>query len=113
MANADVPFDAQDDGDDEEFRSSPAGFLQDMRYNPESLLAHADAESSQQDRLQNALVSLDGRSQDIIRRRWLAADKPTLHELAEEYGVSAERIRQIEKKALDTMKGVLLSPEPA
>ncbi len=113
MASADVPFDPQDDSDDEEFRSSPAGFLQDMRYNPENLLTQADTENSQQDRLRNALVSLDGRSQDIIRRRWLAADKPTLHELAEEYGVSAERIRQIEKKALDTMKGVLLFPEPA
>jgi len=112
MASADIPFDAQDDGDDEEFRSSPAGYLQDMRYNPESMLAHADSEASRQDTLHTALVSLDGRSRDIIRRRWLATDKPTLHELAEEYGVSAERIRQIEKKALDTMKDVLGSPEP-
>lgn len=113
MANADVPFDAQDEGDEDEFRASPAGYLQDMRYNPESLLTRADAESSQQDSLQNALVALDGRSQDIIRRRWLGNEKPTLHELAQEYGVSAERIRQIEKKALDTMKGLLLPPEPA
>jgi RNA polymerase sigma-32 factor len=113
MASADIPFDAQDDADDEEFRSSPAGYLQDMRYNPETLLSHADAEAAQQDRLRSALVSLDDRSRDIIRRRWLAMEKPTLHELAEEYGVSAERIRQIEKKALDTMKGVLQIPEPA
>ena len=113
MASADIPFDAQDDADDEEFRSSPAGYLQDMRYNHETLLTHADAEASQQDHLRSALVSLDDRSRDIIRRRWLAAHKPTLHELAEEYGVSAERIRQIEKKALDTMKGVLQLPEPA
>jgi len=113
MANADVPFDAHDDADEEEFRSSPAGYLQDMRYNPESILTRADTETSQQDRLQSALVSLDGRSQDIIRRRWLATEKPTLHELATEYGVSAERIRQIEKKALDTMKGVLATPEMA
>lgn len=113
MASADIPFDAQDDADDEEFRSSPAGYLQDMRYNPETLLSHADAEAAQQDRLRSALVSLDDRSRDIIHRRWLAMEKPTLHELAEEYGVSAERIRQIEKKALDTMKGVLQIPEPA
>ncbi|MHB8254189.1 MAG: RNA polymerase sigma factor RpoH [Acidiferrobacter sp.] len=112
MASTDIPFDAQDDGDDEEFRSSPAGYLQDMRYNPESLLARADSETSQQDRLHAALVSLDGRSRDIIRRRWLAAEKPTLHELAQEYGVSAERIRQIEKKALDTMKGALEVAQP-
>ncbi len=113
MASVDVPFDSHDDADDEEFHASPAGFLQDLRYDPETLLARADAEAVQQDRLQNALVSLDDRSRDIIRRRWLAADKPTLHELATEYGVSAERIRQIEKKALDTMKGVLTLPEPA
>ncbi len=113
MASADIPFDAQDDTDDEEFRASPAGYLQDMRYNPETLLTHADAETTQQDLLRSALVSLDDRSRDIIRRRWLATEKPTLHELAEEYGVSAERIRQIEKKALDTMKGVLQLPEPA
>ena len=113
MASADIPFDAQDDADDEEFRSSPAGYLQDMRYNPETLLSHADAEAAQQDQLRSALVSLDDRSRDIIRRRWLAMEKPTLHELADEDGVSAERIRQIEKKALDTMKGVLQIPEPA
>ena len=113
MASTDVPFDAQDEGDEDEFRSSPAGYLQDMRYNPESLLTRADTESSQQDSLQHALVALDGRSQDIIRRRWLANEKPTLHELAQEYGVSAERIRQIEKKALDTMKGFLQPAEPA
>jgi len=113
MASADVPFDAQDDGDEEEFRSSPAGYLQDMRYNPETLLARADSETAQQDKLSSALVSLDERSRDIIRRRWLSSQKPTLHELAEEYGVSAERIRQIEKKALDTMKGVLGTPEAA
>lgn len=113
MASPDVPFDVHEDADEEEFRAAPVGYLQDMRYNPEALLTHADTETSQQDRLTTALVSLDDRSQDIIRRRWLANKKPTLHELAEEYGVSAERIRQIEKKALDTMKGVLGLPEPA
>ncbi|MDX5151923.1 MAG: sigma factor-like helix-turn-helix DNA-binding protein, partial [Acidiferrobacterales bacterium] len=49
-------------------------------------------------------ASLDDRSRDIIQRRWLNEDKPTLHDLAKEYGVSAERIRQIEKKALGLMK---------
>ncbi len=113
MSYPDVSFDAHEDADDEEYRATPAGYLQDMRYNPEALLSRSDDETSQHDRLQTALVALDDRSRDIIRRRWLGNTKPTLHELAAEYGVSAERIRQIEKKALDTMKGFMAMPEPA
>ncbi len=112
MSYPDVSFDAHEDADDEEYRASPAGYLQDMRYNPEMLLSRADTEASQHNQLQTALVALDDRSRDIIKRRWLSTDKPTLHELAAEYGVSAERIRQIEKKALDTMKGLMALPEP-
>lgn len=107
MANADVPFDAHDDGDEEEFRASPAGYLQDMRYNPERLLTETSTDTAQHNHLQQALIKLDERSRDIVKRRWLDDDKPTLHDLAKEYGVSAERIRQIEKKALDAMKGAL------
>jgi RNA polymerase sigma-32 factor len=55
------------------------------------------------------LTALDERSRDIIKRRWLDEDKPTLHELAKEYGVSAERIRQIEQKALVSMKNKLVA----
>ncbi|KPK46544.1 MAG: RNA polymerase factor sigma-32, partial [Thiotrichales bacterium SG8_50] len=60
-----------------------------------------------EDSLKTAMAELDARSRDIIQRRWLDEEKPTLHELAAEYGVSAERIRQIEKKALDSMKNLL------
>ncbi len=56
-----------------------------------------------------ALSTLDARSRDIIQRRWLAEDKPTLHELEREYRVSAERIRQLEAKALEQMKGALVA----
>jgi len=104
LTNMDVPFDAHDDADDEEFRASPAGYLQDMRYNPERVLTQSDSESARDRNLHAALERLDARSRDIIRRRWLDEQKPTLHELADEYGVSAERIRQIEKKALTEMK---------
>ncbi|MHB1942985.1 MAG: RNA polymerase sigma factor RpoH [Acidiferrobacteraceae bacterium] len=104
LASSDVPFDAQDDDDDDEFRAAPAGYLQDMRYNPETILSRQNAETVEQRQLEKALVALDDRSRDIVKRRWLAEEKPTLHELAHEYGVSAERIRQIEKKALDSMK---------
>jgi RNA polymerase sigma-32 factor len=107
MSGADIPFDIDDRGDDDELRVAPATYLQDMRYNPETLVTRSDDESTQQEDLDQALTALDERSRDIIRRRWLDDDKSTLHKLAAEYGVSAERIRQIEKKALDIMKNKL------
>jgi RNA polymerase sigma-32 factor len=107
MSNADVAFDADNDADDESFHAAPAGYLQDMRYNPEVLATQSDQDDLRQTQLRSALTSLDARSRDIIQRRWLDEKKPTLHELADEYGISAERIRQIEMKALDVMKDAL------
>ena len=109
MSGADVSFDGDEADDEDNFRATPAGYLQDMRYNPETLATAADVEASQHENLTTALTALDERSRDIIQRRWLAEDKPTLHELAKEYGVSAERIRQIEKKALTSMKNKLVA----
>jgi RNA polymerase sigma-32 factor len=107
MSHADVAFDADNDADDDSFHAAPAGYLQDMRYNPEVLATQSDHEDLRQTQLSSALTSLDARSRDIIQRRWLDEKKPTLHELADEYGISAERIRQIEMKALDVMKDAL------
>ena len=107
MSNADVAFDADNDADEDSYHASPAGYLQDMRYNPEVLATQSDQEDLRQTQLRSALTSLDARSRDIIQRRWLDEKKPTLHELADEYGISAERIRQIEMKALDVMKDAL------
>lgn len=107
LANADVPFDIDNNADDENFHAAPAGYLQDMRYNPEVLVTRSDQESDRGERLKDALGGLDKRARDIVERRWLADEKPTLHELAREYGVSAERIRQIEEKALANMKNLL------
>jgi RNA polymerase sigma-32 factor len=107
MSHFDVAFDADNDADDDNFHAAPAGYLQDMRYNPEVLATQSDQEDSRHTQLQEALSTLDARSRDIIQRRWLDENKPTLHELAAEYGISAERIRQIESKALDVMKGTL------
>jgi RNA polymerase sigma-32 factor len=107
MSNADVAFDAENDADEDSFHAAPAGYLQDMRYNPEVLATASDQEDLRQTQLRSALTSLDARSRDIIQRRWLDEKKPTLHELADEYGISAERIRQIEMKALDVMKDAL------
>jgi len=107
MTNMDVPFDAHDDADDDEFHASPAGYLKDMRYNPESLYTETFGGVERDKQLSTALAELDTRSRAIVQRRWLDENKPTLHELAREYGVSAERIRQIEKKALTHMKQAL------
>ena len=107
MSNADVPFDMDNDADDDSYHAAPAGYLQDMRFNPEVLATQSDQEDVRQTQLRTALTALDPRARDIVQRRWLDEKKPTLHELADEYGVSAERIRQIEMKALDAMKNIL------
>ncbi len=107
MSGADTSFDGDDNSDSEDAYVAPAGFLPDMRYNPEQLVTDADSTTQRDTNLSAALATLDERSRDIVTRRWLEENKPTLHELADEYGVSAERIRQIEKKAMMTMKGIL------
>ena len=76
----------------------------DLRHEPSALLEQADSEAAQRDELYGALEALDARSRDILQRRWLNEGKETLHELADEYGVSAERIRQIEAAALKKLR---------
>jgi len=105
----DMAFDAGNQDDDETFHSAPAGFIQDMRYNPERLVINDDQDEDRSTQISTALKNLDERSQDIIQSRWLAEKKATLHDLAAKYDVSAERIRQIEKKALSSMKGTLMA----
>lgn len=107
MNGTDVAFDALADPDPDKTPFSPSQHLGDMRYNPESLLMENEYEAESQDQLSRALEHLDERSRDIVVRRWLNEDKPTLHDLAEEYNVSAERIRQIEKRAMEKMKHVI------
>ena len=107
MNGTDVAFDALADPDPDKASFSPSQHLGDMRYNPESLLIQDEYEAESQNQLSMALEQLDDRSKDIVVRRWLNEDKPTLHDLAEEYNVSAERIRQIEKRAMEKMKNVI------
>lgn len=101
----DLGFDGAQD--DEEHPISPAGYLPDMRYNPEALVTASDNANNREGLLVQAMGDLDARSRDIIQRRWLSEDKATLQELAGEYSISAERIRQIEKKAMGKMKNHL------
>jgi RNA polymerase sigma-32 factor len=103
LANQDLSFDA-DDSDDDEAPSAPATYLPDMRMEPASLLEREDTDSDRRDRLLRALEGLDARSKTILQARWLAEKKQTLHELAQQFGVSAERIRQIEKNAMKKLR---------
>ena len=100
----DVTFDPPVDDDDHNF--TPAAYLSDQSAEPSHLLEYDDTRSQELSLMADSLSTLDERSQDIIRRRWLNDDeeKATLHELADEYQVSAERIRQIEKNALNKMR---------
>ena len=108
LTGKDVAFDTGHD-DEDEFSASPAGYLPDMRYNPEEI-AMQKSESDHLDKNINiAMSNLDERSRDILQRRWLSESKTTLTKLADEYGVSAERIRQIERTAMDQMKNYLVA----
>lgn len=96
--------------DDAEDHWSPIAYLQDQRPEPSQLLADAQIERIRTQGLEQALSELDARSRRIISARWLnEKEAATLHELADELGVSAERVRQIEQKALQKMKSVISS----
>lgn len=106
LSAVDMAFDVGDDDDDSHV--APASFLEDSRYDPARLLENDNWEDSNNQSLYQALESLDERSRDIIQRRWLNDDKATLHELADEYQVSAERIRQLEKNAMNKVKALMV-----
>ncbi len=94
--------------DDSEDNFSPIAYLQDQQPEPSEMLSAIEQEHLQTTGLANALASLDERSRRIVEARWLSqGDSSTLHDLADEFGVSAERIRQIEQKAMQKMKEVL------
>ena len=99
----DLGFDgAQDDDDDHAY--APVHYLEDKRYDPATQLESADWSDSASSSLLSGLDELDERSRDILYQRWLAEEKATLHELAAKYQVSAERIRQLEKNAMNKLK---------
>jgi len=107
LSGRDIGFEAPTDADDDE-KPAPAAFLVDEGADPYDNLAEEDASNNQMGALSSALGNLDDRSRDIIQRRWLAEDnKATLQDLADEYGVSAERIRQIEANAMKKMRVAL------
>ncbi|HVO47757.1 MAG TPA: RNA polymerase sigma factor RpoH [Steroidobacteraceae bacterium] len=106
LAARDMSFDPTPEAEEDEVYS-PAAYLPAADADPAEKVESAEWESDSSDRLQSALARLDERSRDILQRRWMAEDKATLHELADKYGVSAERIRQIESNALGKLRKLM------
>jgi RNA polymerase sigma-32 factor len=103
LSNHDVAFDAPTN-EDEEHAFSPSAYLTDQRADPAKQMEVDDAQSQHLQLMASSLESLDERSRDIIQRRWLDEEKATLHELADIYQVSAERIRQLEQNAIKKLR---------
>ncbi len=103
MSGQDMAFDPYVN-DDEENHTAPASYLPDNSQEPAALLERDDWQSHNADNLYHALDKLDERSRDILGRRWLIEKKTTLQELADKYHVSAERIRQLEKNAMEKLR---------
>ena len=100
----DAAFDAPADEDEDSVQYAPVFFLNDKNADPAEQVEKDDYQGDNNYRLAEAVKSLDERSQDILQRRWLEDKKATLHQLADEYGVSAERIRQLEKNAMKKVR---------
>jgi RNA polymerase sigma-32 factor len=104
MSGHDITFDAPDDDDENTHSFAPANYLQDMSQDPARVIEAGDLADHAHQQLSTALIKLDDRSRDIIQQRWLTDDKATLHQLADKYQVSAERIRQLENNAIKKLK---------
>ena len=103
----DASFDGPTNDDDDSTVVSPAAYLHSDNSDPADLLAEQDQQERESRQLGSALMALDERSRDILERRWLADQKSTLQELANEYGVSAERIRQLENNAIKKLRNAI------
>lgn len=105
----DIGFDGPEDSEDDQAVNTPASYLADNRDEPCQLITAADSQQHEETALHRSLELLDERSRDILQARWLNEEKATLHELADRYGVSAERIRQIEKNAMKKLRTQLVA----
>lgn len=106
LSGLDIGFDGPDDND-ENIAPAPANYLEDTSLEPARLIEQSDWTENQETRLYTALKDLDDRSRDILQQRWLTENKSTLHQLADQYGVSAERIRQLENNAIKKLRNVI------
>lgn len=113
LSSRDLSFDPAPDSDDEDATYSPAAYLPQPDADPAVLIERDQWDDDVSDRVGAALATLDERSQQILKRRWMTDDKATLHDLAAEYGVSAERIRQIEANAIKKLRNLVVDQDAA
>ena len=107
LSTQDLSFDTSPEDDDEDGLFAPSSFLEDNRHNPAAQYESTNWAKQSSIALQKALTQLDPRSQDILQARWLMEEKSTLQDLADQYHVSAERIRQLEKNAMQKLRAAL------
>jgi RNA polymerase sigma-32 factor len=104
LASRDLSYDPAPDADDEEESYAPSAYLPAPDADPAVAVERAEWDEDVTDKMAHAMAQLDARSQAVLRARWMGEHKATLHELADEYGVSAERIRQIEANAIRKLR---------
>ena len=109
LSGSDMSFDPLSDSDDDEATYAPSQYLQDEDANPADIFENDSLSEENTSQLYEAINQLDDRSRDILQDRWLADEKLTLHDLAEKYEISAERVRQIEKNAMKKVKQSIAS----
>jgi RNA polymerase sigma-32 factor len=107
LTSRDVAFDSPLDTDDDDSWHAPQYFLEDKSPDPAQQLESADWQQNNEAQLHSALAELDERSRNILAQRWLSEEKSTLHELAAEYGISAERVRQLEQNAMKKLRATI------
>jgi RNA polymerase sigma-32 factor len=110
LSSRDLSFDPAPDSDEEESSYSPSTYLPHPEADPSVAVEREQWDEDTAERLSQALETLDDRSRSILQSRWMTDQKATLHELADRYGVSAERIRQIEANAIKKLRGLIAEP---
>lgn len=113
LSSRDLSFDPTPAADDEDGSYSPSAYLPHPEADPSVAVEREQWDEDTAERLAGALETLDERSRHILRSRWMTEEKATLHQLAEQYGVSAERIRQIEANAIKRLRGLIAEPASA
>jgi RNA polymerase sigma-32 factor len=111
LASRDVSYDLAPDADEEEESYSPSAYLPAPDADPAVAVERAEWDDDVTDKVAHAMAQLDARSQAVLRARWMTDQKATLHELADEYGVSAERIRQIEANAIKKLRKLVVAED--
>src|SRR5499427_5302201 len=108
LSSRDLSFDPAPDSDEDEESFAPSAYLASPDSDPSIAVERDQWDDDASERVSTALATLDERSRQILQRRWMTDDKATLHELADEYGVSAERVRQIEANAIKRLRKLVV-----